>query len=265
MCAACPHLGPYFALSRIRNIIISGDIGCYTLGAGHPWNALDSCISMGASMGMALGMDRGRGEVDANKAIVAVIGDSTFLHMGMQGLLDIVYNRGNITVLILDNRTVGMTGGQDHAGTGRDIHGDEAPQVDFIKLVQALGIKPERVREVDPYELPTMFKAIREEIKVNEPSVIVTNKPCVLIDEYQKRKPYEVLDDKCTGCGNCVDVGCPAIFVTRREKVTKNNKERELAFVRIETAACTGCHLCVETCAPNAIVQTNPIRTIQFQ
>ena len=119
--------------------------------------------------------------------------------------------------------------------------------------------------EVDPYELPTMFKAIREEIKVNEPSVIVTNKPCVLIDEYQKRKPYEVLDDKCTGCGNCVDVGCPAIFVTRREKVVKNNKERELAFVRIETAACTGCHLCVETCAPDAIVQTNPIRTIQFQ
>jgi indolepyruvate ferredoxin oxidoreductase alpha subunit len=131
MCVACPHLGIYYTLSQLRNIIISGDIGCYTLGAGHPWNALDTCISMGASMGMALGMDKGRGEADKNKKIVAVIGDSTFMHMGMQGLLDITYNRGNVTILLLDNRAVGMTGGQDNPATGRDIHGIEAPRVDF--------------------------------------------------------------------------------------------------------------------------------------
>jgi indolepyruvate ferredoxin oxidoreductase alpha subunit len=116
MCAACPHLGVYYTLSQLRNVTISGDIGCYTLGFGHPWNALDDCISMGASMGMALGLDKGRGEAEKDKKIVAVIGDSTFMHMGMQGLLDITYNRGNVTVLLLDNGTVGMTGGQNNPG-----------------------------------------------------------------------------------------------------------------------------------------------------
>ena len=139
MCVACPHLGVYYTLSQVRNLTISGDIGCYTLGAGHPWNALDTCVSMGASMGMALGLDKGRGEADKDKRIVAVIGDSTFLHMGMQGLLDMVYNKGNVTVLLLDNRAVGMTGGQDNPGNGRDIHGDPAPRGDFAKLGAALG------------------------------------------------------------------------------------------------------------------------------
>jgi len=266
MCVACPHLGPYFTLSRLRNVIISGDIGCYTLGAGHPWNALDTTISMGASMGVALGMDKGRGASDDKKAVVAVIGDSTFLHMGMQGLLDITYNRGNVTVLLLDNRAVGMTGGQDHAGTGRDIHGEEAPRVDFVKLVQALGVKPERTHVVDPYELPTLFKVLRQETKIEEPSVIITNQPCVLIDDYEKHQPYKVVDEACTGCGNCLNVGCPAIFVTRREKAVKpSGKEVDLAFVRIETAACTGCDLCVETCAPDAIVHAAPTHSVKFQ
>ena len=119
MCVACPHLGVYYTLAQIKNITISGDIGCYTLGAGHPWNALDTTISMGASMGIALGLDKGRGETDKDKRILAVIGDSTFLHMGMQGLLDIVYNGGNVTVLLLDNRAVGMTGGQANPGIGQ--------------------------------------------------------------------------------------------------------------------------------------------------
>jgi indolepyruvate ferredoxin oxidoreductase alpha subunit len=112
LCASCPHMGMYYTLSQIKNLIISGDIGCYTLGAGHPWNALDTTICMGATMGVALGMDKGRGAIDKNKRILAVIGDSTFMHMGMQGLLDITYNRGNVTVLLLDNHTTGMTGGQ---------------------------------------------------------------------------------------------------------------------------------------------------------
>nr|CRH04340.1 Indolepyruvate ferredoxin oxidoreductase, subunit iorA. 4Fe-4S ferredoxin, iron-sulfur binding:Thiamine pyrophosphate enzyme, C-terminal TPP-binding [Candidatus Magnetococcus massalia] len=261
MCTACPHLGVFYTLSRVRNIHISGDIGCYTLGAGHPWEALDTCISMGASMGIALGLDKGRGESDTKKSVVAVIGDSTFLHMGMQGLLDIVYNRGNVTVMLLDNRAVGMTGGQDNPASGRNIHGEEAPRVDFRKLVEALGVRPERVREVDPYILPDLFKAVRQEAKQNEPSVIITNQPCVLIDDYEQLKPLQVIDDKCTGCANCLDVGCPAILVTRRGKEVKNNgQEVDLAWVTIESAACTGCDLCPKTCPHDAIVPiTEPV------
>ncbi|MDD2744839.1 MAG: thiamine pyrophosphate-dependent enzyme [Rhodocyclaceae bacterium] len=265
MCVACPHLGVYYTLSQVRNITISGDIGCYTLGAGHPWNALDTTISMGASMGVALGMDKGRGESDKDKRILAVIGDSTFLHMGMQGLLDMVYNRGNVTVLLLDNRAVGMTGGQDNPGNGRDIYGDDTPRVNFAALVEALGVKKERIHTVDPYQLPLLFKTIRDEVKVPEVSVIITDQPCVLIKDYHKLKPFEVIDDKCTGCGNCLDVGCPAIHVTRRGKETKpNGKVVDLAFVRIESSVCTGCTLCVQPCAPNAIVHYAPVSPIKL-
>ncbi|MGB0128398.1 MAG: thiamine pyrophosphate-dependent enzyme [Rhodocyclaceae bacterium] len=265
MCVACPHLGVYYTLSQLRNVIIAGDIGCYTLGAGHPWNALDSTISMGASMGVAHGLDKGRAAADKDKKILAVIGDSTFLHMGMQGLLDITYNRGNVTILLLDNRAVGMTGGQNNPANGRDIHGNEAPRIDFAKLVEALGVKPERIRVVDPYELPTLFKTLREETKIEEPSVIITNRPCVLIQDYEKTAPYWVVEDKCTGCGNCLEVGCPAIHVTRRDKAMKaSGKEVDLAFVRIETAACTGCGLCVQPCAPKAIVHAEPFKPLTF-
>ena len=265
MCAACPHLGVYYTLSRLRNVTIAGDIGCYTLGAGHPWNALDTTICMGASMGIALGLDKGRGPDDAKKSIVAVIGDSTFMHMGMQGLLDIAYNRGNVTVLLLDNRTVGMTGGQENPGSGRNIHGNAAPRVDFAKVVEALGIPPGHIRVVDPYILPDLLKTLREEIKHEGPSVIVTNRPCVLIDAYEKQPSYEVNEETCTGCGNCVEVGCPAIRVTRREKVVKpSGKEVELAFASIETAACTGCGLCLQPCAPEAIKAAKPGFPVTF-
>ncbi len=259
MCASCPHLGPYFALSHIRNLNIIGDIGCYTLGAGHPWNALDTCISMGASLSMAHGMDKGRGQADEKKSIVAVIGDSTFLHMGMQGLLNMIYNRGNVTVLLLDNRSVGMTGGQENPGTGQDLHGLPAPRIDFAKLAEALGVRPERIRMVDPYELPTMVKLVREETKMEEPSVIITNRPCSLTDRFERLRAYTVLDEQCTGCGNCIDLGCPAITVARRETVTaKSGKTKELVFAQIDPNTCTGCHMCVETCAPDAIVQPQP-------
>jgi len=265
MCVACPHLGVYYTLSQVRNISIAGDIGCYTLGAGHPWNALDTCVSMGASMGVALGMDKGRGESDKDKRILAVIGDSTFLHMGMQGLLDIVYNKGNVTVLLLDNRAVGMTGGQDNPGNGRDIYGDDTPRVNFAALVEALGVKKERIHTLDPYQLPVLFKTIRDEVKVPEVSVIITDQPCVLIKDYHKMKPYEVIDDKCTGCGNCIDVGCPAIHVTRRGKEVKpSGREVDLAFVRIESSVCTGCGLCVQPCAPDAIVHYAPVSPIKL-
>ncbi|MCX7156171.1 MAG: indolepyruvate ferredoxin oxidoreductase subunit alpha [Rhodocyclales bacterium] len=254
LCASCPHMGIYYTLSQIKNIIVSGDIGCYTLGAGHPWNALDTTICMGATMGVALGIDKGRGAVDKNKRIIAVIGDSTFMHMGMQGLLDITYNKGNVTVLLLDNNTTGMTGGQATPASGRDIHGNEAPRVDLAKVVEALGVANERIKVVDPYELPVLFKTIRDEIKIDGPSVIIARRPCVLIDDFKPFRPYLVEEDKCTGCGNCIEVGCPAIHVTHREKVIKpSGKEVELAFVNIDNQACTGCGLCVQPCAPDAI------------
>ncbi|MCP4488053.1 MAG: indolepyruvate ferredoxin oxidoreductase [Gammaproteobacteria bacterium] len=255
MCVACPHLGIYYCLSKIRNTNISGDIGCYTLGAGHPWNALDTTICMGASMGVAHGMDKGRVEADKDKRIIAVIGDSTFMHMGMQGLLDITYNKGNVTILLLDNRAVGMTGGQYNPGSGRDIHGEESTRIDFPKLCEALGVKSERIHKVNPYELPTLFKVIREEVKINDTSVIVTDQPCVLVDFYGAQPALTVDDNKCTGCKNCLNIGCPAIYVTRRETVIKpNGKERDLAFVGIDSAACTGCDLCPKTCGPDAII-----------
>ncbi len=254
MCVACPHLGIYYVLSKVRNTAISGDIGCYTLGAGHPWNALDTCISMGASMGVALGLDKGRPQGDKQR-VVAVIGDSTFMHMGMQGLLDITYNKGNVTIMLLDNRAVGMTGGQENPGSGKDIHGMNAPRVDFRKLVEAIGVKPERIHEINPYELPTLFKALRDEVKVDDTSVIITDQPCVLTERYGATPPFKVIDDKCTGCSNCLDVGCPAISVVRRETVIKpNGKEKQLNFVTIDSPACTGCDLCPKTCAPDAIV-----------
>ena len=171
---------------------IAGDIGCYTLGAGHPWNALDTCTCMGGSMGMALGMDLGRGASEDGKAVVAVIGDSTFLHMGMPGLLNIVYEQANVTVMLLDNGATGMTGGQDHPGTGRDIKKGETPRVNFAQVAEAFGVRKERIRVVDPSEMPTMYAIMKEEIAADEPSVIITNRPCTLIDCFHKRPPFMV-------------------------------------------------------------------------
>ncbi|MDO9242610.1 MAG: thiamine pyrophosphate-dependent enzyme [Rhodocyclaceae bacterium] len=263
LCASCPHMGIYYTLSQLKNIIVAGDIGCYTLGAGHPWNALDTTICMGAAVTVAHGMDKGRGTVDKDKKILAVMGDSTFMHMGMQGLLDATYNNSNITFLLLDNGTVGMTGGQNTPANGLDIRGNPAPRIDFRKLVEALGVKPERVREVDPYEMPKLFKVIREETKIAEVSVILAYRPCVLTDEFKAARAYHVDEDKCTGCGNCIDVGCPAIHVTHREKVVKpSGKEVELAFVRIDPIACTGCGMCLQPCAPDAIMQVEGPRVV---
>jgi len=157
--------------------------------------------------------------------------------------------------LLLDNRAVGMTGGQNAPSSGLNIHGEATVKIDFRKLCEALGVRSERIHEVNPYELQTLFKALRDEVKVKEPSVIITNQPCVLTERYAKQPPLTVDTDKCTGCSNCLDVGCPAILVSRRETVIKpNGKEKVLSFVNIDSAACTGCNLCINTCAPDAIM-----------
>ena len=255
LCAGCAYLGVYFLLGQLKDAVICGDIGCYSLGCGEPWNAMDSIIAMGASLGVAHGMAKAFAGDAAAKPVLAVIGDSTFLHSGMPALANIAYQRGNVTVLLLDNRATAMTGGQDNPGSGRRLDGSEAPRLDFARLVTALGVRPERVRVVDPYELPTFFKVLREEMKAPEPSVIITDRPCVLTRDFERRRPLAVREEDCNGCARCLDVGCPAITVTRRERQARaSGSVVDLAWVRIDGALCTGCNVCAKACARGAII-----------
>jgi indolepyruvate ferredoxin oxidoreductase alpha subunit len=253
LCAGCPHMGVFYTLGKMRDLVITGDIGCYTLAVGSPWHATHTCVCMGASLGNALGIEKAYRMAGQAQKVVALIGDSTFLHSGMTGLLDIVYNGGNVTVFILDNRAVGMTGGQDHPGTGVTLQEEKSRAVDFVALCRALGV--EHVRVVDPYKLPEVYRAVKEALNHPGPSVIITNRPCVLIEEFHRTRPYEVLDELCTGCGACLKTGCPAIQVIRREVVRlPNGREKELSYVTIDPVGCNGCDLCVQTCGPKAIV-----------
>jgi indolepyruvate ferredoxin oxidoreductase alpha subunit len=254
LCAGCPYKGVYFWLGQLKDAVICGDIGCYTLGCGEPWNAMDNIISMGASLGVAHGMAKAFASDAKAKPVLAVIGDSTFLHGGMAALANLTYQGGNVTVLLLDNRSTAMTGGQNNPANGRRLDGSPAPRLDFARLVQALGVRPERVRVVDPYELPTFFKVLREEMKQPEPSVLITTRPCVLTDDFERR-PALTVNDKCNGCARCLELGCPAITVTRRERQTRaSGAVVDLAWVKIERATCTGCDLCAKACGHGAIV-----------
>ncbi len=236
MCAGCPHRGLFYCLSKLK-VTVSGDIGCYTLGASAPLSAMDTTICMGASVSALHGFNKARGQ-EAEKKSVAVIGDSTFMHSGMTGLVNIAYNSTNSTVIILDNSITGMTGHQQNPTTGKNLKGDPAAAVNLEALCKALGIN--RVRVVDPYCLAETEKAIKEELAVAEPSVIISRQPCALL-KYVKHKPALKVDsDKCKGCKMCMKLGCPAISIRNGKAV-------------IDHTQCVGCGICQEMCRFDAI------------
>ena len=236
MCAGCPHRGLFYSLAKLK-VTVSGDIGCYTLGAAAPLCAMDTTICMGASVSAIHGFNKARG-AESEKKTVAVIGDSTFMHSGITGLVNIAYNSTNSTVIILDNSITGMTGHQQNPTTGYNLKGDVAAKVCLETLCKAVGI--ERVRVVDPYNMAETEKAIREELAVAEPSVIISRRPCALL-KYVKHKPALKVDtDKCKSCKACLKIGCPAISM-------QNGK------AYIDHTQCVGCGICTEMCHFDAI------------
>jgi indolepyruvate ferredoxin oxidoreductase alpha subunit len=236
LCPGCPHRATFYVLKKLK-LNVSGDIGCYTLGALAPLESVDTTICMGASVGVAHGMEKARGKDMARKT-VAVIGDSTFIHSGITGLIDIVYNKGTSTVIILDNSITGMTGHQQNPTTGFTIKGEPTRQVDLLKLCQAVGI--DRVRVCDPFDLVGFEKVVKEEIAADEPSVIIAQRPCALLKHVKYGPVLTINQDKCTKCRMCMRLGCPAI-VDRGD------------HIEINATQCVGCDLCPKVCKFNAI------------
>jgi len=242
LCPGCPHRGIFMALKKL-GVAVTGDIGCYTLAVLPPLGIMDTCICMGASIGSAIGMEKvGSHE----KGVVAVIGDSTFLHSGITGLLDAVYNKSNVTVIILDNRVTAMTGGQQHPATGYTLMGEPTKQVDLAELCKALGV--ESVRNADAYDYKGSMEIIKEEVNRPGPSVVLTDRPCVLMPKRIMEQPYTVISDLCNGCSACFRIGCPAIMTST--EMTKRNRPKAI----IDPILCTGCSLCTQVCKPEAIV-----------
>ena len=240
MCPGCPHRGLFYTLSR-KKIRAMGDIGCYTLSVLPPLQAMDTCICMGASIGAAHGFNKAVQGSDT-PPMVGVIGDSTFLHSGITGLLDVAYNQGNSTIIILDNRTTAMTGFQHHPGTGLTLQGKETRAVDLEALARSFGIS--RVQEVDPYDLEQLHQVIDQEVQAPEPSLIISRRPCVLLDR-KKRKTKSiqrrVVEDLCTGCKACLKLGCPAMSFSAEGKAV------------IDPLLCNGCPVCEQVCKAGAI------------
>ena len=260
LCAGCPHRGIFHAISKLK-VFVSGDIGCYTLAALKPLSSMDSCVCMGASIGMAFGMEKALGKDSLGK-IVAVIGDSTFMHSGITGLIDVVYNRGFSTIIILDNRTTGMTGHQPNPSTGVTLGGDIGAGIDIEALCRAIGVK--HVVTLNPHEHENAEKILRQEIERPEPSVIITKAPCALLPEMKKRKDKKIhrtIEANCTGCRSCLRIGCPAIEwvpITSEEAKQLGYKETQKGHSHINMVMCDGCGQCAPLCKFKAIVVAGP-------
>jgi len=235
LCPGCPHRGIFHVLSKMK-LTVSGDIGCYTLGASAPLSAMDTTICMGASIGVLHGMNVVRPET-AGKA-VAVIGDSTFIHSGITGLINLVYNKTPSTVIILDNSITAMTGHQQNPATGLTLKNKPAPAIDLEAICRAVGVK--RVRSVDPFDLKGVEAALKEELAADEPSVILARRPCALLKTVKRNKPLAVNAVKCVKCRMCMRIGCPALVMGEKA-------------MSIDPSLCVGCGLCIQLCRPGAI------------
>jgi indolepyruvate ferredoxin oxidoreductase alpha subunit len=240
LCPGCPHRGFFYVLRQLK-AIVTGDIGCYTLGVLPPLEAMDTCVCMGAAIGNALGIKRAQSP-DDKRPVVAVIGDSTFVHAGIPGLIDAVYNNTAVTVCILDNSTTAMTGGQDHPATGRTLRGEEASKLDLVALSKAVGV--EDVLVVDPYDLEAVRNALSYTTQLEKPSVVITSRSCVL--KTRGTNAHAVVDtDLCSGCTLCLRIGCPAL-----EIATGGDGKR---VVQVNQTLCSGCGVCMQVCKVGAI------------
>ena len=236
MCAGCPHRGLFYTLKK-NKLTVLGDIGCYTLGAVAPLQAVDSVICMGASVSGIHGFSKSQQGAMDNKT-VAVIGDSTFMHSGITGLVNMAYNESNATVIIVDNSITGMTGHQQNPTTGYNLKGDPCAKIDLETLCRAVGIK--RVRVVDPYDLAQCDAAIKEELAAQEPSVIISRRPCALLKYVKHKAPLAVDQDKCIGCKACMKIGCPAISIVDGK-------------AKVDATQCVGCGVCEQLCKVGAL------------
>lgn len=241
LCAGCPHRGLYYALKGM-GLYVSGDIGCYTLGAQAPLSMMDSCVCMGASVSALHGFNVARGSEQAKKSI-AVIGDSTFIHSGITGIIDIVYNKGISTVIVLDNSITGMTGHQNNPANGLTIKGDPTTSVDLEALAKAVGFKS--VHVVDPFDVKATKELVKAELQKEEPSLIISRRPCALLKSVKHSAPVVIDEDKCIGCKACLNVGCPAL--------STGKKSDGKGIALIDNTQCVGCGVCAEACKFGAI------------
>lgn len=250
LCAGCPHRGFFYEIGKRKNLMIAGDIGCYTLGFAPPYNAMDFTVCMGASLSAGHGAQKVFNMKENNNIrVVGVLGDSTFFHTGVNSLLDVVYNRGNFISVILDNRITGMTGHQQNPGTGYTLQGKETKEVDIEMLVRACGV--DKVRVINPNDLGEVNEALDWAIALDEPSVIITRWPCVLkkisekeVEEFNKpfKSKFEVDHEKCIGCRLCIKTGCPSLSFDKENKVANIDKNQ-----------CVGCEVCSQVCPKQAI------------
>ncbi len=245
LCAGCPHRGYYYALSRMRDKFVSvADIGCYTLGAVPPLDGLDSCLCMGGGFSMTIGMSEALKAQGDSRKVIGVLGDSTFFHSGMTGLVDIVASQANVIAVILDNSITAMTGHQLNPANDRNLMGQDKPAIDIEKVVRAVGISDENLRVVDPIDQKAMTAALKDGLAATTPFVIITKRPCILIKEIAKKTAgisCHVIEDKCKGCKVCMKMACPAMAFVDGKAIVQ------------DPASCTGCGLCMELCSFDAI------------
>jgi indolepyruvate ferredoxin oxidoreductase alpha subunit len=246
LCPGCPHRTLFYAVGKYKDVVAANDIGCYTLGMMPPLNVTDTIICMGAGITAGIGMEKAFMKSGQKKKVFGFIGDSTFFHSGITGLMDAVWNKSAMAICILDNRTTAMTGHQENPGTGKTLMGEESPVIDIEKLVKAVGVKDENIRVVNAYNLKEVEGAVKAAHKSREVFVIIAKQPCPLLKEAQKTRKkslYWVNQDKCKHCNACMGIGCPAI-VLKDEKISINQD------------ICNGCDLCRQVCKIGAITRT---------